>query len=429
MLFRTIAAILMTVVCVQFVVALPTGQRLRNLANPSGFLIGTITRSSFQTIDGNAYGRVANEEFNIVTCENAMKMDALEPSQNSFNFGEADQTVTWAQNNGIKVHGHTLVWHSQSPSWIQNIRDRNSLISAMNNHIDKVLAHFKGKILVWDVVNEAFNDNGTYRGSFWYNVIGKEFIDLAFQRARQADPAAKLVYNDYNIEPLGAKSDAMYTMVKSMVDRGIPIDGIGFQMHLTDSGLNYQSFADNMARFAALGLELYVTEMDVRMPDSNRDLQKQATIYREVLKRCIAQPACKAVQVWGVPDKYSWCMSTFPGTGVPLIFDDNYNAKPAYYAVQEVLATLSSATATPTRTLTPTPTITQTSIPGRKGDVNGDNVITIIDALMIAQYSVGSIVPNFITGNADTNCDGTINIIDALMVAQLYVGSISSFPC
>ena len=422
MSLRMIAVIVLAVVCMQFAAAAPTGQRLRNLVGSSGFLIGTITRVSFQSVDGGAYARVGNEEFNIVTCENAMKMDALEPSQNSFNFGEADQTVSWAQSNGMKVHGHTLVWHNQSPQWIRNITNSNSLVSALNNHIDKVLAHFKGKILVWDVVNEAFEDNGSYRTSFWYNVIGKNYIDLAFQRARQADPAAKLIYNDYNLAEVRAKSDAVYNMIKSMKERGIPIDGVGFQMHLTESGINYNSFAQNMARFAALGCEIYVTEMDVRMPDSNRDLQKQATIYREVLKRCVAQPACKAVQVWGIPDKYSWCMGTFPGTGIPLLFDDNYNAKPAYYAVQEVLA---SGVSTPT----PTPTRTPTSVPVNKGDVNGDSTITIIDALMIAQYTVGLNPAGFIAANADVNCDGNITIVDALMVAQRYVGLISSFPC
>jgi hypothetical protein len=247
---------------------------------------------------------------------------------------------------------------------MSNISDKTTLTNAMYNHIDKVMGHWKGKIYAWDVVNEAFNEDGTYRSSIWTQRIGNNFIDLAFQRARQADPDAKLIYNDYNIEPIGAKSNGMYNMIKSMKERGIPIDGVGFQMHLTDGGLDYQSFADNMARLADLGLELYITEMDVRMPDSNRDLQKQATIYSEVLKRCVAQPACKGVQVWGIVDKYSWVMSTFPGTGVPLLFDDSYNAKPAYYSVQTVLATLSNSTPGPTAVPTAVPTQGPTPVPG-----------------------------------------------------------------
>jgi endo-1,4-beta-xylanase len=415
--FRLIAVILVTLFCLQFAAAAPSGQRLRTLADQLGFLIGFASQNGFMSTDGGTYARVGDEEFNFLTAENCMKMDALQPSQNNFNFGEADQHVQWALNNGMQVHGHTLVWHNQSPGWIQGIGDRNSLISAMNNHIDKVLNHFRGKVLVWDVVNEAFNDDGTYRRSFWYNVIGQSYIDLAFQRARQADSDVKLIYNDYNLAELRAKSDATYNMVKSMIQRGIPIDGVGFQMHLTQDGINYQSFADNMARFADLGLEIYITEMDVRMPDSNRDLQKQATIYREVLERCLAEPACKALQVWGITDKYSWCMSTFPGTGVPLIFNDSYSAKPAYYALQDVLDNY-----TPLPTPTPTPT-------GMKGDTNGDNSITIIDALMIAQHYIGNSPAGFIASNADTNCDGVITILDALIVAQLYVGLISSFPC
>ena len=225
------------------------------------------------------------------------------------------------------------------------------------------MAHFVNKIYVWDVVNEAFNDDGSRRSSVFQNVIGNGYIEQAFRTARMADSTAKLVYNDYNIETVNSKSTAVYNMLADFKNRGVPIDGVGLQMHLTNGGLDYNSLATNMQRFAALGLEIYITEMDVRfpVPVSQTDLNNQATIYRNVTNRCLAQPACRALQVWGIPDKYSWVPNVFPGQGAPLLFDDNYNAKPAYYAVQSELQNIVvTRTPTPTRTITRTPTPTAT---------------------------------------------------------------------
>jgi endo-1,4-beta-xylanase len=352
--------LLLLILAAGLINAVPTGERLRVLAEGTGLLIGYEAPTNFNSMsDSGTFNDIARSEFNIVTCENAMKMDALQPSQGSFNFGSADQLVQFAQSNNIQMHGHTLVWHSQAPQWIRNINNRTQLINAMNTHIDTVLNHYKGKILVWDVVNEAFNEDGSYRSSFWLNVIGQEFIDLAFQRARQADPGAKLIYNDYNIAEVGAKSNGVYNMVQSMLNRGIPIDGVGFQTHLTAAGINGQSLADNIARFAALGMEVYITEMDVRInpSPSQSELESQANIYRTVIRECLANSAVKAFQVWGITDKYTWVPNTFPGTGAPLLFDSNYNPKPAYYAVQDELAntTPSSPTPPPTPVVTPTP--------------------------------------------------------------------------
>jgi endo-1,4-beta-xylanase len=245
--------------------------------------------------------------------------------------------VQFAKDNNMAVHGHTLIWHRQNPRWLlKGDWSRDELIAIMKDHIDTVVGHFAGDVLVWDVVNEAFEEDGSYRDTFWHRIIGPEYIDLAFERARAADPEAKLIYNDYNVGWMNRKSDAVYEMVADMAGRGVPIDGVGFQMHLTESGVNAQSLADNMQRFADLGLEIYITEMDVRIPEnpSEQDLENQARIYGEVLNRCLAQPACKALQVWGISDKDSWVMDTFPGTAVPLLFDDNYEAKPAYEALK-----------------------------------------------------------------------------------------------
>jgi endo-1,4-beta-xylanase len=363
LLMMTIALAVVLVMSL-FVVnaATPTGTRLKNIQ--SRVLIGTCTTNNFTTMSDSAtYTSIAAAEFNILTPENAMKWDATESSQNNFNFTEADRHVAWGQTNGMQIHGHTLVWHSQLPGWVSGISSASTLTSVMNNHIDKVMAHFKGKILVWDVVNEAFEDNGNYRTSVFYNLLGKGFIEQAFIRARAADPAAKLIYNDYNLEYTGAKSNAAYNMLKDLKSRNIPVDGIGFQMHLDiQYGFDYNDFATNMQRFADLGLEIYITEMDVRVPSSPSaaDLQTQANYYKGVIEKCMAQPAVKAIQIWGFTDKYSWVPQTFPGRGAALIFDSNYNPKPSYYAVQTALGGGPVTTSTPARTPTPTPTPTRT---------------------------------------------------------------------
>ncbi len=355
--------------------AAPTGERLRVLADRIGFLIGFASANDFWNLsDAATYQEVARAEFNILTPENAMKWDAIHPQQNTYNFSQADRHVQFAQENGMQVHGHTLVWHNQNPSWLTSGSwTEATLTSVLYDHIDTVMGHYRGQILVWDVVNEAFNEDGSYRASLWYNIIGPEYIELAFRRARAADPSAKLIYNDYNIETINSKSNAVYNMVADFVSRGVPIDGVGFQMHLTSGGLDYNSFAQNMQRFANLGLEIYITEMDVRynLPVSQTDLQNQATIYRNIIDRCLAQPACKALQTWGFTDKYSWVPNTFSGQGAALIFDENYNPKPAYYALQAALMAAqgtpaATATRTPTRTNTPAgPTATPTRTPTR----------------------------------------------------------------
>jgi endo-1,4-beta-xylanase len=324
--------------------SVPGGQRLRALAG--SFLIGYASMNNFWSVsDAAQYQEVARTEFNFMTPENAMKWDATEPSQNNFTFSQADQHVSFAQNNGMRIHGHTLVWHGQLPGWVANGSwNSTTLTNVMYNHIDRVMNHWSdGQIYAWDVVNEAFNENGTRRASVFQNVIGSSYIELAFRRARAADPLAKLIYNDYNVETVNSKSTAMYNMVADFKNRGVPIDGVGLQMHLSSGGLDYNSLAQNMQRFANIGVEVYITEMDVGISSTSQsNLQAQANVYSNVLARCKAQPACKALQVWGIPDKYSW------RTGEnPLLFDNNYNAKPAYYAIQ---AGLGGTQPTPTPT-------------------------------------------------------------------------------
>lgn len=313
---------------------------LRDLAGD--FLIGYASRDNFWKLsDTEQYKDTAKREFNILTPENQMKWSIIHPSEDYYNFGPADEHVTFAQENNMKVHGHCLIYGDQLPDWITSRSwTRDELINEMYNHIDKVMGRYKGKVLIWDVVNEAFDDDGTLKKNLWYNIIGPDYVELAFRRAKKADSDSKLIYNDFNIEEVdNVKSEKVYQMIKDFKNKGIPIDGIGMQMHIFSKGIDYDKFAKNMKRYADLGLETYVTEMDVEISKnpSESELENQANVYRAVLNRCLNQPACKALQMWGFTDNYYWTLPDKPGKADPLIFDSSYKPKPSYYSIQSEL--------------------------------------------------------------------------------------------
>ncbi|CAL9574136.1 Exoglucanase_xylanase [Streptomyces sp. enrichment culture] len=274
------------------------------------------------------YVSTLDTEFDSVTPENEMKWDAVEPTRNSFDFSAADRIVNHAQSRGMKVRGHTLVWHSQLPGWVGGLSAAD-LRSAMTNHINRVMGHWKGKIHSWDVVNEAFQDgsSGARRSSPFQDKLGNGFIEEAFRTARAADPAAKLCYNDYNTDGVNAKSNAVYNMVKDFKARGVPIDCVGFQSHFNSASPVPGDYQANLQRFADLGVEVQITELDIEGSGTS-----QATSYGNVVKACLAVPRCTGITVWGITDKYSWRAS-----GTPLLFDSGYAKKPAYTAVLNAL--------------------------------------------------------------------------------------------
>ena len=290
---------------------------------------------------------IANE-FNMITPGNAMKWDATEPSRGQFTYTRAEEIMSLARTNGQQVRGHTLVWHSQTPSWVQNL-DAASLRTALNNHIAGVVTHFRGQLYAWDVVNEPLNEDGTMRNSFWYQKLGDSYIADAFRAARAADPDVKLYINDYNTDGLGAKSDGMYRLVQSLLAQGVPIDGVGFQAHLAIQYGFPNQMQQNLQRFADLGLDVSITELDVRMqlPADATKLATQATYYRNVTNACLAVARCVGITTWGYTDRYSWVPSTFPGEGAALLVDENFQVKPAYTAVHDALAAGTSPDTTP----------------------------------------------------------------------------------
>ncbi|MFD1146502.1 endo-1,4-beta-xylanase [Saccharothrix hoggarensis] len=271
----------------------------------------------------SAYTTILNREFNSVTAENEMKMDATEPNQGQFTFAGGDRIVNHALSRGMKVRGHTLAWHSQQPAWMQRM-EGSALRQAMVNHVNRVASHYRGKIHSWDVVNEAFAD-GTSGGRRDSNLqrTGNDWIEVAFRTARAADPGAKLCYNDYNTDGINAKSTGIYTMVRDFKARGVPIDCVGFQAHLTNSAPS--DFQANLQRFADLGVDVQITELDIS--GSN-----QANAYATVTRACLAVARCTGITVWGIRDSDSW------RTGQnPLLFDAAGNKKPAYTAVLNAL--------------------------------------------------------------------------------------------
>jgi endo-1,4-beta-xylanase len=314
---------------------------LRAPADERGFFIGAaVAMSPFR--NEPQYLDTLRREFNIIVAENAFKMDAVRPSRTTFNFTDTDALVSFAQANNMRVRGHTLVWHYQLPGWLTSGNfTRDQAIDIMREHIFTLVGRYRGLVWSWDVVNEAMNDsNGGLRtDSFWFQRIGPEYIRLAFEFARQADPDAKLYFNDYSIEGINTKSNAVYNLVSGLKSQGVPIDGVGWQMHQTNGFRIQTQHQTNARRLAALGLEISLTEMDVSigLPTTADELQQQALAYSDSINFCLTEPNCKALVAWGFTDKYSWIPGTFFGMGDALIFDANYQPKPAYFALLDVL--------------------------------------------------------------------------------------------
>jgi endo-1,4-beta-xylanase len=337
------------------------GARLPKSLHDAGRTVGAAVNA-----DGlldPAYAAAVAAQYNQVTPENEMKWEAIEPEPGVFDFSRADEIVTFARDHGMKVRGHTLVWHSQLAPWVEELVGPDAVREAMTRHIQTVMSHYRdtfpGVVVAWDVVNEAMNVmqgpmGGTpiYRDSIFSRELGEGFIAEAFQIARDTDPDVLLFYNDFGVEgSTGAKSTGMFDMVNGLVTAGVPIDGVGFQMHTgpTDQGPNAADFAANVARYAALGLVVDVTEMDVSLCSvgtSVLGLELQRFRYNQIISACYESPACRAVSLWGLSDPNSWLNDTgcTQGTLVldtqpaPLALDAAFARKPAWWGIYDALA-------------------------------------------------------------------------------------------
>lgn len=309
------------------------------------FYIGaSVTPELIQT-----QGDFIAKQFKSITAENQMKFEALQPKRGQFEFEVADQMVDFARTHGMKMRGHTLVWHQQTPKWVFTKANgacvgREELLETMKTHITQVMTHFKQAVYCWDVLNEAICDGPGYlRPSQWLKGIGEDYIDKAFCYAREADEKALLFYNDYNaVTP--EKRDKIYQMVKGLIERGVPIDGIGIQGHWNINWPSYEQVKVAIEQYASLGLKLQITELDLSLYDGEEGdlgfkvppeerLEKQAQCYERFFKLFKAyKEVITGVTFWGVADDYTW-LDYFPvryRKNWPFVFDQQYQAKLAY---------------------------------------------------------------------------------------------------
>jgi endo-1,4-beta-xylanase len=321
---------------------------LRSVASKIGLRIGTAV-TPFE-LDNAAYRQITGDQFSTVTPGNEMKWQVVEPTRGTYDWSAADRLVTFAQQHGQLVRGHTLMWHNQLPGWLTTGVSDGTISNAelrelLHKHITDEATHFKGKIWQWDVANEFFTDSNPSMinpNDFWVSHLGAGILADAFRWAHAADPHALLVYNDYNIageDGSNAKSNAVYAWVQQMLAQGVPVQAIGDQGHLdTQYGFPIQ-MAQDLERYADLDLKVAITEADVRtfvdapatqVPTDHLATFAQPYEYEQMLKACLAVTACISFTVWGFGDANSWIPGFFTGEGYACIYDVNLNPKPAY---------------------------------------------------------------------------------------------------
>lgn len=326
------------------------------------FLVGAAVDRNLPAGEDPQAETLVKAQFNQVVAENCMKGELIHPEVNRYDWTDADRLVDWSQRNGMTLIGHCLVWHSQPPKWMftdetgKNV-SRETLIGRMYSHIMTVVTRYRGKIKGWDVVNEAFEDDGSYRKTPYYNIIGPEYLALAFQFAHEADPDAELYYNDYSMSKPG-KREAVCQLVRQLKAKGIRIDAVGMQSH---NGYNYPDYSDyekSLEAFAAEGVKVMLTELDMNMLPNPKDFngaeisqnfklmeqynpyvkgldkkaqklfnQRYLDLFRIVERH---KDVISRVTFWGVNDGHTW-LNDWPvkgRTNYPMLFDRDYQAKP-----------------------------------------------------------------------------------------------------
>lgn len=335
------------------------------------FLVGVALNTGMVTGRDRRAGELAGREFGALTAENDMKWQSVHPRPGRYEFGRADAYIDFARKHDMKVIGHTLVWHSQTPRWVFEGDDgkpatRDELLARMKDHIERVAGRYRGRIHGWDVVNEAISDGpGGLRDSPWRRIIGDDFIDHAFRHAREADPQAELYYNDYSLVNRGKRKRTI-AMLKGLIERGVPIDGVGMQGHYSLTHPEIGELDRAIREFSALGLKVMITELDVSVlpskgsegvadisrreeaedrlnpyPDGLPEevQQKLADRYVEIFKVILDhREEVTRVTFWGLHDGQTW-LNNFPirgRTNYPLLFDRELEPKPAYSALIEL---------------------------------------------------------------------------------------------
>jgi endo-1,4-beta-xylanase len=330
--------------------SIPPGKGLKDYYN-GYFPVGVAVMPSSLSGDESV---LIKKEFNSLTAENVMKPAPLHPSENTYFWTDADKIVDFAQVNGMKMRGHTLVWHNQTPAWMfkdasGNTVTKEVLLQRLKDHITAVVTRYKGKVYAWDVVNEAIDDDNAkiYRETQWYTICGEEYIAKAFLWAHEADPDALLFYNDYNTESPG-KRDKIYNLLKKLIDAGVPVNGIGLQGHWSINHPSESDLRDAIAKYSSLGIKVQITELDISVYSSDSDFsvrkpgddvftsvmeQKQIDKYKMIFRVFRENKnVITGVTFWNVSDRKTW-LDNFPirnRKNYPLLFDQNLQRKKAY---------------------------------------------------------------------------------------------------
>lgn len=294
---------------------------------------------------GDVFGGPTTEflaqNFNVIVAENSQKWANLRPTKNFWNWPDIDSMIAFAEKNNAKVKFHTFVWHQQNPPYVSSLKTADEARALLVEQIQTVMTRYKGKIFEYDVCNEIFNEDGTFRDTVWYRTLGPEYVDIAFKTAREADPDARLILNDYNNEYMGnPKADACYELVKSMKARGVPIDGVGFQLHMmAEFPIDEAALRGNMRRYAELGVSVSFTEVDVRikMPVDEAKEAAQTAAFLKLLEVALTEPNAKSFILWGYTDKKSWVPGTFPGYGSAHPFDREEKPKKVWQAMKDMI--------------------------------------------------------------------------------------------
>lgn len=308
---------------------------LRTAGSAVNKLVGAAVQAGL--LSDASYRTVLDREFSAITTENDLKWANVEPVPGGFDFASADAIVGHASAFGMQVKGHTLLWHQQIPGWLDGLSP-DALRQAVTDHIQGVVGHYRGRVRAWDVVNEALNDDGSWRDTVFWRGLGDSYVADAFRVAHAADPGALLFYNDYGAEGLGGKADRVYALVRDLKAAGVPIDGVGLQMHISAAGRpSDASIGANMRRLADLGLLVTISEMDVQLAGVGgtqaERLDAQRAAYHSVVALCVAEPRCDGVTFWGFTDAHTWL-----APDLPLLFDVQYQPKPAYSGVLDALS-------------------------------------------------------------------------------------------
>jgi endo-1,4-beta-xylanase len=332
------------------------------------FQIGTAFSTS--KYNDSMYVSIVKKHFNSVTAENAMKWEKIHPMPGKYYFAAADSFISFAEKNNLDVVGHVLVWHQQTPEWVHQDEkgkpvSRDTLLNRMRDHIHTVVGRYKGRVNCWDVVNEAIDDDGSVRKNFWYNIIGEDYVAKAFEYAHEADPQAKLIYNDYSL-PTPVKRDGVVKLIRSLQAKGIKVDGIGEQGHYHLFYPELQDLDSCISVFSALGVKVMITELDINIlpfPINNTgadislnfELQKGLNPYADSLPDSMQVVLANRygdffkifmkhkndidrITFWGINDGQSW-LNYWPirgRTNYPLLFDRKYQPKKAFWTLVDL---------------------------------------------------------------------------------------------